>query len=246
MNITVIPKNKKYEKLLELYPPVLSNQLLPKWYKNFPKSNELNTLINSVTSVDNSFGAKQCPAIQDTLVSGIIIPMWSDFAFKTIYENNIAVQQVWKYSLAEALDDKITEHIGQHNIPQTYGMDIKRTLNNLTLKFHYPFKIIAPNGYSIFFTDPFYHFRDDIRCLNGIVEIDKHGVFEFPFSIEKEEFLIKAGTPLIHGLIYKRSDNIQIKTRIGTQKEYQQINDDIFINNLMNISYKKRWDLFNE
>jgi len=247
VEITIIPKDPKYENLLKLFPPITSNKNLPNWYKNFPKSNELNTLINSVTPLDNANGAKSCPAIIDTLVAGITIPLWFDFAFKTIYKDGIATDQYWKASIAEAYGDPIEEHVGQHNIPQTYGLDIGRTLNNLTLKFHYPFKILAPKGYNIFFTDPFYQFRNNIRCLNGIVELDKHGVFEFPFSILKDEFLLKAGTPLIQALIYKRDEEkIKINVRNGTKEEYEEIKEDVFLNNLLNMSYKERFNLKNE
>jgi len=33
MEIEIIPKLKRYEPLIEMYPPQLANKFLPEWYK---------------------------------------------------------------------------------------------------------------------------------------------------------------------------------------------------------------------
>ena len=54
-------------------------------------------------------------------------------------------------------------------------MDIETTMYAQILKFQLPYKIIVPEGYSILYQDPFYHFRKEIKCLSGVVEADKWG-----------------------------------------------------------------------
>ena len=92
------------------------------------------------------------------------------------------------------------------------------------LKFQLPYKIIVPEGYSILYQDPFYHFRKEIKCLSGVVEADKWGFVAFPFSLEQSDFYLEAGTPLVHCFVFKReSEKIFLIKRSGTDEEYEHI-----------------------
>ena len=55
---------------MDLYPPELANKFLPAWYKK--------QKIYRKDEIPQGKDVKNCPAIQDTLTSGIIIPSWSD------------------------------------------------------------------------------------------------------------------------------------------------------------------------
>jgi len=60
--------------------------------------------------------------------------------------------------------------------------------------------------------------------MSGIVQADKWGMVTFPFSIENENFIMEAGTPLVQCFIYKRNeDKINLTVRNGTSEEYKQI-----------------------
>ena len=74
MNVDIYPRHKEFENLLELYPPVLANKFLPEWYK----SKKLGSYFDLINSDDAGQNAKNCPAIQDEITNGIIIPSWSD------------------------------------------------------------------------------------------------------------------------------------------------------------------------
>jgi hypothetical protein len=78
------------------------------------------------------------------------------------------------------------------------------------------------------FTDPFYHFRQDVRLLSGIVESDKWGQITFPFEVLKEEFQIDFGTPFVHVYPMARMDEkFELDIRKGTNEEYTKVNNQI-------------------
>ena len=228
MEIKVIPREHKYKEILDLYPPLLSNKFLPDWYKNQKIGNHFDTFKqnNNVPQKNNKMvNAKNCPAIQDYVSSGFIIPAWSNFYFTTFTDENGEKQQAWDTTIRSAYDDNIYYHVDSHPLEQTKYMDIKRTVDNKTLKFQLPYVFKIPNGYNIMYQDPFYHFRQDIRFLTGIVEGDKWGSIAFPFELLKDEFKIEAGTPLIQCFIYKREElNLKLNITEGNKEEYDEIN----------------------
>lgn len=133
--------------------------------------------------------------------------------------------QKWDFTGRKALDLPLSPNfIGFHTKEQTEDMPLGLNKDNMLLKIQMPYKIIVPEGYNIYYTDPYYHFRDDIRCMSGIVQADKWGMVTFPFSIENENFVMEAGTPLVQCFIYKRNeDKIDLTVRNGTSEEYKQI-----------------------
>lgn len=225
MNITVIPKLKRYEPVLELYPPQLSNKFLPEWYKKQKISSHLETFKHFNGHPDSKvLGAKNCPAIQDYVSTGYIIPAWTNIYFTTSVNDLGIKEQRWDASIRKAYEDPLDLHIDDHPLEQTLYMPLGRVADNRTLKLQLPYWFKVPEGYNAMYQDPFYHFRNDIRCLTGIVEIDKWGMIAFPFEVLKDEFVIEAGTPLVQVFIYKRENlNLKINARKGTDKEYDEV-----------------------
>jgi hypothetical protein len=226
MEIKVIPKDERYKEVLELYPPQLANKFLPEWYKQQKISTHYETFkhFNGVPE-SKMINAKNCPAIQDYLTTGFIIPAWTNIRFHTSKDENGKLFQAWDSSIRMAYDEDINLHIDSHPLEQTEFMDLKRTIDNKTLKLQLPYVFKVPKGYNIIYQDPFYHFRNDIKCLTGIVEADKWGSIAFPFEVLKDNFELKAGTPLIQCFLYKREDlnlSLNIDTK-PTQDEYDQV-----------------------
>jgi len=226
VEVKVIPKIDKYKEILKLYPPQSSNKFLPNWYKKQKIGNQLDTFKHfNGHPHEGVMTAKNCPAIQDYLTSGFIIPTWFNMTFTTSLDEHGQKVQSWDTSIRKSYDDKIEYHIDDHILDQTVYMDIGRTVDNRILKFQLPYVFKIPDGYNIMYQDPFYHFRKDIRCLTGIVEGDKWGSIAFPFEILKDEFELKAGTPLVHCFLYKR-ENYNLDLNIEpdpTKKEYDEI-----------------------
>jgi len=234
MKIEVIPLEKKYKHFLEYHPPVKANKILPEWYKKLNLGTVEGSYFSYVDGRETGLTAKNCPAIQDIVSTGFIIPLWSDFAFDTVdvIKGDVKEKrQSWYFTAPDAVNEKLDQHLTYHDNYQIGEMDIGTEIGSgKVLKITLPYRFKVPKGYNIMYTDPFYHFRRDIRCLSGLVEADKWGSVTFPFSIEKEKFFIKAGTPLVHCFLYKRSDvNFQLNVRLDvTEKEEEHMNKMIF------------------
>jgi hypothetical protein len=226
MKITVIPKDKSREIFLKLHPPYLAKDLKPDWWKKLkPGSQKDSWILQHVRPKDwynyDGFTAKRCPAIQDTLSTGLILPLWTKMFIGQEYDKNGTPN--WTHS-ATTGDQIIGKTFVTTHMPFAFkGMDIGATAQGDILKIEMPYKIIVPEGYDIMYSDPFYHFRNDVRCLTGIVEADKWGYVSFPFSILNYECTVEPGTPFIHALIYKReNEKVELECRMGTEEEYEQ------------------------
>ncbi len=221
MKIEIIPQSKQYETLLDLFPPQPANKFLPQWYKEIGRGEQ----VDSNLGYGSAITAKRCPAIQDLVSTGFILPIWGDLSLKTFYKEDGEIdRQAWNITTAKAYGEDADDWIGWHSEDQTKGMDIGRTIAGQTLKIKCPYKFIVPKGYDLLYTDPFYHFRKDIRCFMGLVEADKWGIITFPFEIlNAESFIMKAGTPLVHVIPIKR-DSFEYQLRNGTEEEYEHTN----------------------
>lgn len=224
MRIEVIPLQKNYKHFLEYHPPVKANKILPQWYKKLNLGEVKESYFSYIDGRETGLTAKNCPAIQDIVSTGFIIPLWSDFGFDTfeVKSGDISeTRESWYFTAPDAVKEELGQHLSYHDNYQIGDMDIGTEAGGgKVLKITLPYRFKLPKGYSIMYTDPFYHFRRDIRCLSGIVEADKWGSITFPFSIEKEKFFIKAGTPLVHCFVYKRNtSNFDLNIRYDITEE---------------------------
>ncbi len=219
MKITIIPKSKEFEDLLKLYPPVKAKDILPDWWKQLKPGSYRDSWKDSHLNIDSGdkfITAKTCPAIQDYFGEGIVLPLWGKMY--------IGTEKVDGEDFTYAAFTSDTYHkeklLGAHVEHQVGDMPIGMTPQGTILKLGMPYKILVPDGYSVMYQDPFYHFRNDIRMLTGVVEADKWGYVAFPFSIENYNCTIEAGTPLVYVHVFKKED-IKLKVRKGTKKEYE-------------------------
>lgn len=209
MNINIYPKQKSYQYLLDSFPPKLASQFLPQWYKE----NKINNpIITSTQKEYTDFGdqsekfnnkhAKNCPAIQEYLLDGIVICSWSDIFLSVNKDGSVS----WKVSWGDAKNffDNKFELIQSHPSGQVKDMGLHEIVNYGVLKLNAPFYIETSPGYGLEFFDPFYHHRRNIKLLPGIVETDKWHEVNFPFEFLHDPkiktevtYTIKAGDPLI-------------------------------------------------
>ncbi len=126
--------------------------------------------------------------------------------------------------LAGAKDQQnaISDHstISGHSWEQVgEACDLKKfKLGKCLFKFHCPWSIETPKGYSVQFKNPSNNWSTDIHILEGIVDTDEFYIpVNFPFvwtGNEIGEFLIPIGTPLIQVIPFKREKyNIEVAER---------------------------------
>jgi hypothetical protein len=208
MNINIYPKFKEFEHLLELYPPQLANKYLPEWYKN----QKFYKYFDVVNETNITKGAKNCPAIQDEMTSGVVIPSWSDIY---IYKNKDGTIS-WEVKAGNAFLTN-DEWISSQHINQIEGMGLNAIDNFGILKLISPYYYETSKGYGLRFSDPFYHHRKNIRLLPGMVETDIWHETNFPFeffvdidNLNNKKLMIKAGEPLCMITPYKKETTFKL------------------------------------
>ena len=189
---------------MNLYPPVLANKFLPEWYKKQKsyKRGDINT--SSIFSDWDKRQAKKCPAIQEVVTQGIVIPAWTDIH---IVKND----NEWNWTIGVEVYDNDIEYQNQNQIEH---MNLNAIDNYGILKLNSPYTFVTPSGYGMEFQDPFYHIRRNIKLLPGKVETDIWHSANFPFEfyedlnkLDKKHIFIKAGDPLLICNPYKKEKN---------------------------------------
>jgi len=249
MKIEIIPRFKMFEDLVQAYPPQLANKFLPEWFKEMKVGSEIASFLEEFHGVfsDEAHGAKKCPAIRDLMTEGFIIPLWGKMYMGHEYDDEgNAIQTHYGMTASNAVQ---YDFFGSHFEKQVGGMDVglaKMGKEKRILKLESPYKIIVPEGYNLLYVDPFYHFRKEIRLLEGLVEADKWGYITFPFSLQEKDFVLPAGTPLIQAIPYKREEQkLSLDVRKGTDEEYEKNDQELFKAEVERINYKNYPEKFN-
>lgn len=205
--INIYPKHKELEHLLDLYPPQPVNRFLPEWYKN-QKSNSK----ESIYLEGKDAQAKRCPAIVEELTRGIVIPSWSD-----IYITKKKEEYFWQVTIGKRNELAHLPWIEHQGFNQIIGMNLNTVKGYGILKLISPYLFSTPPGYGLYFKDPFYHHRRNVRLLSGYVETDIWHEVNFPFEFlvdvsnkENYSLSIKAGEPLLVIDTYKKDNTNEL------------------------------------
>ena len=238
--IEIYPRDKRFEELLKLYPPVQANRFLPDWYKKHNIKKRGSAASSQVS--DDIRHAKQCPAIQDYVTHGVIIPAWSDMYFIKDDKDDYS----WNITVGMQINDFVW--IDKQGIKQTEDMGLNVVKNYGVLKLISPYYWKTPEGYGIYFNDPFYNHRNNIRLLPGYVETDKWHQTNFPFEFikdynteEKKVLFVKAGDPLIQLTPYK-IDDIKKNTKFEIKNYDENLIKEIEKQNIKHTSLSLNWN----
>lgn len=172
--------------------PVLSQKLLPNYFK------KLSASIEGAPKANNG-SAKRCVPIKEALSSGFIIPFWSD-VIVTAKNGEMRIDFPSDLQMDTSLSEHSHEQIPDHplsNMP--YG--------NFPIKWHNPWIIETPKGYSCLFTSPLNHLEKRFKLFDGVVDTDTYyNRINFPFiwTGGDGEFFIEKGTPLVQVIPFKR------------------------------------------
>lgn len=187
-------------------PLYLSSPRNVQWWKSVPKGRFLFDEMTEFRSV------KTCMGIINHLSTGIVLPLWSDLAFKFDREG-------WKFQFCDQRS-KIEMH-DNNQIPNFYND-------------HAFFKIISPwvlsnkNNVKFLYTDAFYHRQKalPINIIPGIVTpINKRIGTNVFFIVNKNasfEEVIKIGTPLFQ-IIPLTEKSIDLRIHVLTISEMAKI-----------------------
>ena len=187
----------------DILKPYPASKDIPEWFKNTPPVAE------------NDLTARRCIPLLDSFSAGYMIPLFSDVYFNE--ENDSFVSK------------SVIDVTSSHPKFQVEKFEIDSSFNPQPFKWLNPWYIKTPKGYSTMFIHPLNRTDLPFYSLTGIVDTDKHPLeTNFPFFMKKGfSGEIKAGTPVIQAIPFKRDDwSMKIK-------------DDESYN------YEPRWSWFN-
>ena len=163
---------------------------------------------------------KGCMPFLDSLVSGYILPL--PVAIRVSYftekEDKILKIEV-PIKLTES--PKLCSLVGvSDHSPQQFPQSMvpSQAFMPHVFKFHNPWKIKTPPGYSCLFTQPF-NKNSDWKIIDGIVDTDNFELeINFPFFWTKplelnEEYNVNSGVPMVQVIPFKR-ESWKMETKV--------------------------------
>ena len=218
--------------------PIPASKGLPQWFKS----------LSRVPQGGEKYGVqtiKRCVPVLDAATNGFYIPAWCDFAVSVGQAENEETGQMEPALRVEPSSSlnfdaaPITPHawaqVGDDCPIGNYD------LGKILLKFTNPWVIETPKGWSCLFKSPPHHYSN-LRIMEGVVDTDTyHRMVNFPFfwdGHKEGDFLIEAGTPLVHVIPFKRES---VDLQFDTWDAYQMDKDDLLHSTRHHDSYRKFW-----
>lgn len=167
---------------LEIPRPVPTSKTVPDWFRKMKGVKE------GIESV------KKCVPVLDSLTAGYVIPVPGDVVFDS--------------KSKRFLTNADFEVVTSHHQTQTEDVGISPDFDPQPWKWSNSWYVKTPPGYSTLFIHPLNRMDLPFYSFTGIVDTDKHPlVINFPFLVRKDfDGTIKAGTPMIQAIPFKRTD----------------------------------------
>jgi hypothetical protein len=195
--ILIFPRDNR---LLENSPYVNNAQSLPEWFKNIEKKK------GSIRS---------CSGTLDFLQAGITVPLWTNVKFTP----NLNLGAQWEAHLdqmpyAEGFHNEPFHFEAVGRCPMTSVREIERSGFPKLVN---PWCFMTAPGWSTLLLPPLYEPNKEWQTMASVIHTDFYHNLNLVLNIYTDKaFWIKAGTPVMHLIPFKRNGDI---TKIGMQDE---------------------------
>jgi hypothetical protein len=203
-------RNKKeFDIQLKPYP---ASENIPSWWKEetpYQISNE-NPSGNKILIRDTYSNAtfKKCTPMLDAIVSGYIVPLWSDV------------------QVTQTLNGPLVTWKTERNVFEIHGESSQKVVpptgySNFVFKYLNTWIPITPSGYSVLITSPFGHRDLPFHAIPAIIDSDKSLLEVVNPCWLKNDFegIIEKGTPIMQITPFKREN---------WNSEFEYFNNDDF------------------
>lgn len=184
------------EKYLDVFdPPAPAARILPEYYRRMPSSISETPSFND--EGDPGSTMKKCMPILDSMTAGYLITLPTDVHV----EGKDGKRFVWPA-------DNFTA-ISSHPQGQFPGLPLPDGYDTTSAyKFHNPWQIVTPPGYSCLFVQPMWHYDLPFHVFPGVVDTDRHPVaVNFPFLMRRDfEGYLRKGMPVVQVIPFKRDE----------------------------------------
>jgi uncharacterized protein DUF6065 len=190
-----------YEQELKDFPqPFAAAKAVPDWFKR---------MAIDVDGSPDKPTLKRCPPFLEAMTAGYIIPLPGHCAFQRDAAGKLKVESEW---------DIVSTHVPEQLIGSPFE-------NQAIVKFRSPWIIRTPPGYSTLFVAPLNRFDIPFVPLSGVVETDTYyRRVHFPTvctMASNTQFLLRAGTPLVQVIPFRRDQWESMSGPFETDKSEQ-------------------------
>lgn len=192
-----------YSDMAELVcpPPQKASEFIPQWFKDIPthEGDYDGNKMSRNHSGGTTLTVRGCNPFLDTLTGGYMFQLAADVEFQF---NGQEFVPRW------LVDYPLVDGQGHY---QTAGIPRIDQRSYTSWKWISGWQMTTPKGYSTLFTHPFNRHDLPFRTFSGIVETDKFELqTDFPFQLmpntDKNNILIKKGTPICQAIPFKRDN----------------------------------------
>lgn len=204
----IIFKPFKAEAGLSGHGPLPAMRGLPEWFSKIPRFTDNGKKFKLFGNGNLNSTVKWCNPFFDSLTAGYVLTLEYDLFV------DIADDGEHSFSWRKGGDDFISMHNKTQTSPQMvpYGFDPQ------PYKFHNPWSIKTPKGYSVLFMHPLNRSDLPFQSVSGFVDNDDYSLpVHFPFFIKADfQGIIPAGTPIIQMIPIKRESWRHEKTKFDS------------------------------
>lgn len=189
--------------------PKLASKCVPEWYKKVKGH-----CAPAKEGIPDPT-IKKCLPVLDAMSIGYIIPLQADVHFISNHDCSMI-----KVFTPETINFDVVERhpLQQVDSPAWPGgkQDPLKFLNHWVIK--------TKPGWSCLFTAPLNNLELPFTTLSGVVDTDKYPrTINFPalWNVKNYDGTLKAGTPIVQVIPFKRKSHNKVKTRVMTRKEFK-------------------------
>ena len=183
--------------------PVPARTVLPEWFKRLPGLDR-----EELSATNSGLTVKRCVPFLDALTIGWILPLAAAVRLE-ITEGGQKVTAGWEFD---------REMVSNHGPRQTAGFPYEP---RPPMKFHNPWTIRTPNGWSCLFVPPLNRPNGVVEVFSGVVHTDWYASpVNFPFVAIAEDGVhsLPKGMPLVQVIPFAR-DDVEGTIRAGSEQE---------------------------
>jgi hypothetical protein len=185
--------------------PIAAKTVQPAWFKRLPGMDDA-----ARTATNNGLTVKRCVPFLDALSIGWLVPLAATVRLE-ISDGGQTVTAGWEFD---------REMVSSHGAHQAAGNPYEP---RPTMKFHNPWAIRTPPGWSCLFVPPLNRPNGVVEVLSGVVDTDVYvSAINFPFVAIAEDGVhtLSKGTPLVQVIPFER-ENERIDGVVRVESEHE-------------------------
>jgi hypothetical protein len=185
--------------------PVPARTVQPAWFRRLPGLDRA-----ELSATNNGLTVKRCVPFLDALNVGWIVPLAATVRLE-ICDEGRTVKAGWEFD---------REMVSTHASHQTAGNPYEP---RPTMKFHNPWTIRTPKGWSCLLVPPLNRPNGVVEVLSGVVDTDVYvSPVNFPFVALAEDGVhtLLKGTPLVQAIPFRRdTERLDLAVRAESERE---------------------------